>query len=78
MDRTELFQLTARLRRTFPRHGDVLVLCDEAERLAVPAPTETFRSNPETGLFRPKRDRAAYMRDWRRGVVGSKNSSAPR
>jgi hypothetical protein len=54
MDRTALFQLTARLRRAFPRQGDVLSVCDEAERLAT-----------TIGSREPKRDRAAYMRAWR-------------
>jgi hypothetical protein len=29
-----LFDLTARLRRQFPRHDSILALCDEAERLS--------------------------------------------
>jgi hypothetical protein len=35
MDKTEIVLLIARLRRTFPRHADVLALCEEAERLLV-------------------------------------------
>lgn len=60
MDRSELFQLTARLRRAFPRVMDVLSICDEAERLSVPA----ARPSP-AGVSGPKRDRAAYMRSYR-------------
>jgi hypothetical protein len=60
MDRAELFAMTARLRRSFPRHGDVLAVCDEVERLARvdEKPSVTIGGHP-------KRDRAAYMRDYR-------------
>jgi hypothetical protein len=57
MEKTALFELTARLRRAFPRVLDVLLICDEAERLA------NARAVPER--VKPKRDRAAYMRNWR-------------
>jgi len=56
MTKSELFELTKRLRRTFPRVMDVLDLCGEAERLALAG---------QPIAKGPKRDRAAYMRDWR-------------
>lgn len=49
--------MTDRLRRMFPRHVDVLALCDEADRLQ--------RELSQRGSRKPKRDRASYMRDYR-------------
>lgn len=57
MTKSELFELTKTLRRTFPRVVPVLDLCDEAERLVLAG--EPVRRGPQ-------RDRAAYMRDWRK------------
>lgn len=72
MDRSELFQLTARLRRAFPRHADVLAICDEAESLSrkgmVPVVSNTEPSEMRPRLITgaaPKRDRAAYMKGYR-------------
>ena len=67
MNRHELFELTKRLRRAMPRHVELLSLCDEAERLAVAG--EPVRKGP-------KRDRAAYMRDWRAGQKKSSGAAA--
>lgn len=63
MDNAELFQLTARLRRLYPRSEDVLSVCEHLERLVKSATmikdAELLKSYP------PKRDRAAYMRNYR-------------
>jgi hypothetical protein len=66
MTRSELIALTTRLRRD-TRSVDVIALCDEAERLSRPTPIESFQE-AASGVFRaaPKRDRAAYMRGYRR------------
>lgn len=67
MDNIELFQLTARLRRFFPRHIDILALCDEAERLVRKPPVIDLRENAgmRGAMSEAKRDRAAYMRAYR-------------
>ncbi len=55
MEKSDLFELTKRLRRS-TRQPDVIALCDEAERLALAG---------QSVAKGPKRDRAKYMRDWR-------------
>lgn len=62
MTKSELFELTKQLRRSFPRAVPILDLCDEAERLVLAGEA------PRRG---PKRDRAAYMRDWRAKQSGA-------
>jgi hypothetical protein len=60
----ETVQMIGRLRRMFSRHADVLRLCSELERLdRVQQPALV---KPPTGDKPPKRDRAAYMRDYRK------------
>lgn len=70
MDNAELVQLLARLKRTFPRQPDVLAVCDVVEGMMKTVrqllDAQALRSDP-SGLSGPKRDRAAYMRDYRSG-----------
>lgn len=67
----DLFALTARLRRNFPRHAEVLALCDEAERLSHASVTNGVTSHvtnvtSQNGyVTKPRRDRSAYMREYR-------------
>ncbi|MEY9238742.1 N6-adenosine-specific RNA methylase IME4 [Bradyrhizobium japonicum] len=71
--------LIARLRRTFSRQPDVLNACCELERLdrqvadletrgqdASPAAECAGAGRASASMTKPKRDRAAYMRDYRR------------
>ena len=77
MTGTELFVLTAQLRRMFARHGAILALCTEAERLSilvgrleqVEAPTVAPVSDHHP-KGSPKRDRAQYMRTYRARQTG--------
>jgi hypothetical protein len=75
---TDLFVLTARLRRAQPRNADVLDLCDRAEALArergalvsANAANASGVANSKAVraanvVNRPKRDRAEYMRQRR-------------
>lgn len=71
MDPVEIVQLVTRLRRTFSRQPDVLNACALLERLAAgPARVEPVATPAHLPAGpapdRPKRDRAAYMRDYRR------------
>jgi hypothetical protein len=74
---TDLFLLTARLRRAQPRNMDVLELCDRAERMArIATASAKVVSQPSVanGVAAPmansankrKRNRADYMRTYMR------------
>lgn len=65
----DLIPVIERVRRAMPRNPDVMQLCDALEVFAVQRQVEpmmgirmTEATNPSTG---PKRDRAAYMREYR-------------
>lgn len=64
----DLFALTARLRRHFPRHVEVLALCDEAERLSHASVTSDVTRHV-TNITSQEADRSrlgmAYMREYR-------------
>lgn len=65
---TDLFALTAKLRRNFPRLAEVLALCDEAERLSHASVTNGVTSHVtilKGYVTKPRRGRAAYMREYR-------------
>ena len=68
MERSELFGLTARVRRTFPRQPDLLALCDEVERLAAASAAQKQVAGRAGST--PKRNRAAYMRGYRASKRG--------
>jgi uridine kinase len=51
-DLTEIMKTISRVRRAMPRNGDVMLLCQELERLLV---------HPETN--KPKFDRKTYQRE---------------
>jgi hypothetical protein len=74
---TDLFVLTARLRRAQPRNMEVLELCDRAEQLArAAAASAKVVSQPSAAngvaaavantANKPRRDRADYMRTYMR------------
>lgn len=81
MNDAEYLQLIQRLKRQFPRNAELLVLFDEAERrvtdrgyvasLDARTVTNVTKDTPSNGhvtmvtVVTPKRDRAAYMREWR-------------
>ncbi len=54
----DVAQAIARVRRTMPRNADVMLICEEYEKLA-----NTARKPTQPLAGKPKRDRAAYMRD---------------
>lgn len=73
MDPVEIVHLTGRLRRQFSRHNDVLMACAELERRMNLPPVVVekvievpINTGPIRRVKQPKRDRALYMRDYRR------------
>lgn len=51
----------ARLRRSQPRNADTMLVCEELEKRLV-----TARNHADGNVTKPKRDRAAYMREYRK------------
>ena len=77
MDRTELYHLTARLKRQFPRVMDVLDLCDWAEqqvRVATTQPSPvvtTHVASTSCPVCDGRRQaKTAAMRKYRQGTKG--------
>jgi len=69
MEPAQIMRLAERLRWLFPRHPEVLQAAAELERLvrAPPVVVERIVEAPVARRGTPKRDRALYMRNYRKG-----------
>ena len=61
MDKVELIQLIQKLLREFPRHRDIIALCEACEALARAKPNPSDRSL----LIKPRQTRAQIQRRYR-------------
>ena len=72
LDKAELAETIARVRRAMPRNADVMAVCAKAEELSLllwrrqPAMVVAQAAEPAKPS-RPARDRRGYMRDYMRG-----------